>query len=62
VLCQQAGGHGPVVNVQGHRAAVRMGQADTVARWQITLRSQGVLSQVPPRCAWPLGVGWDGHK
>ena len=62
MLCQQAGGHGPVVDVKGHRAAVRMGQADAVAVRQIALGLEGVLFEVPARCARPLGVGWDGHK
>ena len=62
VLCQQTGGHGPVVDVKGHRAAVRMGQADAVARGQIALSLEGVLFEVPARGARPLGVGWDGDK
>ena len=62
VLGQQAGGHGPVVDVKGHRAAVRMGQADAVALRQIALGLEGVLFEVPARGARPLGVGWDRDK
>ena len=62
VLGQQAGGDNPVVNIERHRAAVRMGQPDAVALRQIGLGLEGILAQVPARGARPLGVGWDGHK
>jgi hypothetical protein len=62
VLGQQTGRHGPVVDIKGHRAAVRMGKTYAVARGQITLRLQGVLSKVPARGARPLRIGWDGHE
>jgi hypothetical protein len=29
---------------------------------QVALGLEGVLFEVPARGAWPLGVGWDGHK
>ena len=62
VLGQQAGGDGPVVDVQRHRAAVRMGQPDAEALRQIGLGLQGILAQVPAGGARTLGVRWDGDK
>ena len=52
----------PVVDVEGHRAAVRMGKPDAVGRRQVGLGLKGVVLNVPARGAWPLGARWDGHK
>ena len=59
---KQAGGHGPVVDVKGHRAAVRMGQTDAVALRQIVLGLLRAFSFAgsSPGCAAPwcwLGLG-----
>ena len=55
----------PVVDVKGHRAAVRMSQADAVALGQLGLILQAPLSFVPAHgssARWPLGARGDGHE
>ena len=52
----------PVVDVQGHRAAIGMGKTDAEVLRQIGLRAQSVFLLVPTGSAWAFGALRDGHQ